>query len=138
MLFRSNISSKLSAADPIHGKSVSVSDLKLASPEEAMKYIQRYNNVVEKKSGEDGDDGNAEGDDGVDNGVNNGAAKGKKKDSANGNAVNGGSNHGSGPPGEDNATNNGSKAAQSSRLKSDRAQKTKERIKRNIVESNKS
>jgi hypothetical protein len=43
----------LSAPDPIFGKSVSVNDLILCTKEDAMKYIQRYNNVIEKKSKSD-------------------------------------------------------------------------------------
>jgi len=50
------------ALDPVLGKPVSSSDLKLCSAEEAKKYIQKYNNVLEekkkkKKEGEDGDEG---------------------------------------------------------------------------------
>ncbi len=44
----------MTTSDPVLGKPVAVSDLKLASAEEAMKYIQRYNNVVEKKEEEEG------------------------------------------------------------------------------------
>jgi tetratricopeptide (TPR) repeat protein len=59
----------LSAPDPIFGKSVSVNDLILCTKEDAMKYIQRYNNVIEKKSksdnnqeeGKEGGDGAEEG-----------------------------------------------------------------------------
>lgn len=43
------VAKALSVPDPVLGKSVSISDLKLASAEEATKYIQRYNNVIEKK-----------------------------------------------------------------------------------------
>jgi tetratricopeptide (TPR) repeat protein len=39
----------LSAPDPVMGKSVSVNDLILCTKEDAIKYIQRYNNVVEKQ-----------------------------------------------------------------------------------------
>lgn len=39
----------LTAPDPVLGKSVAVKDLVKVSRDEAMKYIQRYNNVVEKK-----------------------------------------------------------------------------------------
>lgn len=43
----------LTAPDPVLGKSVAVKDLVKVSREEAMKYIQRYNNVVEKKEKQD-------------------------------------------------------------------------------------
>jgi WD repeat-containing protein 19 len=45
------------ALDPVLGKPVSMSDLKLASPEEVTKYIQRYNNVFEEKQGEKAGEG---------------------------------------------------------------------------------
>mmetsp|Transcript_23630 Transcript_23630/g.32414 ORF Transcript_23630/g.32414 Transcript_23630/m.32414 type:complete len:1528 (-) Transcript_23630:123-4706(-) len=121
-----NISSKLSATDPIHGKSVSISDLKLCPPDEAMKYIQRYNNVVEKKAGSAGNNG----EDGVQNGVNNqdgedlDGTKVKKKD-GNGQGVD------AGEVGVEKS------APQSNKLKLDRAQKTKEKMKRSNAESNK-
>ena len=107
--------------DPIHGKSVSVSDLKLSTAEDAMKYIQRYNNVVEKKA--TNDDAGADKDSSVEGGQEgNGAdfggspdgpsaGKGKKKDGA----------------GAGEGTSNGT----ASRVKSDRAQRTKEKLKRN-------
>jgi len=44
-----NLGRTLSVPDPVMGKSVSLNDLVLATPEEATRYIQRYNNVVEKK-----------------------------------------------------------------------------------------
>lgn len=50
-----------SAPDPIHGKSVFVRDLVLVPKEDAMKYIQRYNNVLEKKEGEGEDGGGKDG-----------------------------------------------------------------------------
>lgn len=113
-------------SDPIHGKSVSISDLKLSSAEDAMKYIQRYNNVVEKKAAnEDGGadkDGSVEGgQDGIDigaspDGPNANAAKGKRKD---------------GPGGGEGAAAGPSNGSSASRLKSDRAQRTKEKLKRN-------
>jgi hypothetical protein len=62
----------LSAPDPIHGKSVTMQDLVLVSAEEAMRYIQRYNNVLEEKKaadkdgGGDGDEGAAAGEGGED------------------------------------------------------------------------
>jgi len=43
------ISRSVSAADPVLGKSVSISDLTMSTPTEALRYIQRYNNVIEKK-----------------------------------------------------------------------------------------
>lgn len=43
----------LTAPDPVLGKSIAVKDLVKVSREEAMKYIQRYNNVVEKKEKQD-------------------------------------------------------------------------------------
>jgi len=43
--------------DPVMGKPVDSSLLKLSSPDEATRYIQVYNNVLpEKKKGGDGDD----------------------------------------------------------------------------------
>jgi hypothetical protein len=45
----SSLSSSMSVSDPVMGKSVSISDLVMSTPEEAKKYIQRYNNEVEKK-----------------------------------------------------------------------------------------
>ena len=47
------ISRSVSAADPVLGKSVSISDLTVATPTEALRYIQRYNNVIEKKKEEE-------------------------------------------------------------------------------------
>lgn len=47
------ISRSVSAADPVMGKSVSISDLTVATPAEALLYIQRYNNVIEKKKTEE-------------------------------------------------------------------------------------
>lgn len=48
------------ALDPVKGKPVESSELKLATPDEAMKYIRVYNNVLEekkkKKSAEDDED----------------------------------------------------------------------------------
>ena len=35
------------------GKPISITDLKLSTAEEATKYIQRYNNVVEKPANDD-------------------------------------------------------------------------------------
>jgi WD repeat-containing protein 19 len=71
--------SSMTAPDPVLGKPVAVSDLKIASPEEAMKYIQRYNNVVEKKEpsaeGEEGvtmDSGKANGNSSPDRGARDG------------------------------------------------------------------
>jgi len=114
----------LSATDPIHGKSVSISDLKLSTPDEAMKYIQRYNNVVEKKAG-----GN-NGEEGVQNGVNNqdgedldGINNKMKKKDGNGQGV------------DDVGVERS--APQSSKLKLDRAQKTKEKLKKSNAESTK-
>ncbi len=68
----------LSAADPILGKSVSISDLVLCSKEEAMKYIQRYNNVIEKKKDDkDKDEKDTEGAEKTGEGAeNNGDGKG--------------------------------------------------------------
>ena len=54
----------LSAPDPIHGKSVTMQDLVLVSAEEAMRYIQRYNNVLEEKKAAD-KDGGGDGDEGA-------------------------------------------------------------------------
>ena len=49
--------------DPILGKPVSLDDLRLATPEDALKYIQRYNNVFEeKKDGEGAGDKEGEAD----------------------------------------------------------------------------
>ncbi|KAJ1425692.1 hypothetical protein B484DRAFT_432008, partial [Ochromonadaceae sp. CCMP2298] len=45
----SNISHALTVPDPVLGKNVSLSDLALATPEEATAYIQKYNNVEKKK-----------------------------------------------------------------------------------------
>jgi len=45
----SRISKSMSVPDPVLGKSVSINDLSLATAEEAQKYIQKYNNVLEKK-----------------------------------------------------------------------------------------
>ncbi len=45
-----------SAPDPVMGKSVSISDLVKASPEEALSYIRKYNNVVERKEEEETND----------------------------------------------------------------------------------
>lgn len=44
-----NLNKSLSVPDPVLGKSVSISDLSLATAEEAQKYIQKYNNVLDKK-----------------------------------------------------------------------------------------
>jgi WD repeat-containing protein 19 len=44
-----SLSRAMSVPDPVLGKSVTIGDLVLVTPEEALKYIQRYNNVVEKK-----------------------------------------------------------------------------------------
>lgn len=46
---KSPLSKSMSVPDPVMGKSVSLNDLVLATPEEAQRYIQRYNNVVDKK-----------------------------------------------------------------------------------------
>jgi hypothetical protein len=43
------LSRAMSVPDPVLGKSVTIGDLVLTPPEEALKYIQRYNNVIEKK-----------------------------------------------------------------------------------------
>jgi WD repeat-containing protein 19 len=48
-----NTSSVISALDPIIGQAVALNDLVLSSKEDAMRYIQRYNNVVEKKDKKD-------------------------------------------------------------------------------------
>jgi WD repeat-containing protein 19 len=48
----------LSAPDPIHGKSVTMQDLVLVTPEEAMRYIQLYNNVLDEKKLKGDDDAN--------------------------------------------------------------------------------
>lgn len=96
-----SLNRNMSVPDPVLGKSVTVADLSLATPEEALKYIQRYNNVVEKKeekkakkSGgdsatEDGDDaesGDKQADAGDDEGEGAsgraGAAAGKKAQKA--------------------------------------------------------
>lgn len=45
------------ATDPLMNKKVSVNDLKVASEEEAKKYIQRYNNVLEEKPAEEKKEG---------------------------------------------------------------------------------
>lgn len=50
---------KTHALDPVLGKPVTVADLKRTPPEDAMKYIQRYNNVKDEKEGE-GDEGGEE------------------------------------------------------------------------------
>ena len=39
--------------DPVLNKPITVSELKLASSEEATKYIQKYNNVIEEKKKEE-------------------------------------------------------------------------------------
>lgn len=39
--------------DPVLGKPITASELRLASPEEATKYIQKYNNVIEEKKKEE-------------------------------------------------------------------------------------
>ena len=55
-------SSSFVVLDPVLGKPVDPSQVKLSTPEEATRYIQVYNNVLpEKKKGKDGDD---EGDEG--------------------------------------------------------------------------
>jgi WD repeat-containing protein 19 len=45
------------AMDPILGQNVSISDLTKSTPEEAMKYIQKYNNVKEEKAKDGKDEG---------------------------------------------------------------------------------
>ena len=37
------------AVDPVLGKPISISDIKICPPEEAAAYIKRYNNVLEEK-----------------------------------------------------------------------------------------
>mmetsp|Transcript_5933 Transcript_5933/g.11338 ORF Transcript_5933/g.11338 Transcript_5933/m.11338 type:complete len:119 (+) Transcript_5933:1-357(+) len=44
------------AMDPILGQNVSISDLTKSTPEEALKYIQKYNNVKEEKPKGEKDD----------------------------------------------------------------------------------
>jgi hypothetical protein len=39
----------IGAVDPVIGKPISISDIKLCPPEEAAAYIKRYNNVLEEK-----------------------------------------------------------------------------------------
>lgn len=46
---KAGLNKSLSVPDPVMGKSVSLSDLVMATPEEAQRYIQRYNNVIDKK-----------------------------------------------------------------------------------------
>ena len=41
------------AVDPVLGKPIEAGSLSLLSPDEATKYIQRYNGVVEKKATEE-------------------------------------------------------------------------------------
>jgi WD repeat-containing protein 19 len=48
----------ISVPDPIYGKSVTLQDLTLATRDEAMLYIQRYNNVIDKKETKDGTSNN--------------------------------------------------------------------------------
>lgn len=55
--------SAIVALDPIMGKPVSIGELVLTPPEEAAKYIQRYNNVFEKKEATEGEKGDAAGKD---------------------------------------------------------------------------
>ena len=45
-----SINRTLSVPDPILGKSVTLNDLVLSTPEEALKYIQKYNNMIEKNN----------------------------------------------------------------------------------------
>ncbi len=59
------------ALDPVLNKEIRVTDLSLANPEDAKKYIQKYNNVFEEKKtkekeGEEGDD-EGEGDENTEN-----------------------------------------------------------------------
>lgn len=63
--------------DPVLGKEIKKTDLQLITPDEAKKYIQRYNNVFEEKKkkgksgGEDGDGGDDDDDDDGGDEVNN-------------------------------------------------------------------
>ena len=41
------------AVDPVVGKPISITSIKLCSPEEASAYIKRYNNVLEEKKAAD-------------------------------------------------------------------------------------
>lgn len=60
----------LSAPDPIMGMSVSVNDLILTDPADAMQYVHKYNNMIEKapkkEEGEDQDEDDGDGDGGDD------------------------------------------------------------------------
>jgi len=53
---------KVQALDPVTGKPVQLSELKKISGDEALKYIQKYNNVKEDKKEEAEDGGNEEND----------------------------------------------------------------------------
>ena len=44
-----NPSSSSSALDPVMGKPISLSDIRVCTPDEASAYIKRYNNVLEEK-----------------------------------------------------------------------------------------
>ena len=72
------VANSMTVPDPVTGKSVSIADLKIATADEAKAYIQRYNNVIEKKEEEDKDEGDegAEGEEGAQGGANGEASKG--------------------------------------------------------------
>ena len=79
---------KIVPLDPVLGKPVSLADLKKTTPEEAMKYIQKYNNVKEeKKDGEKEEDGDEENenvsDKNRDKNSNNSSSNGTKKQKKN-------------------------------------------------------
>ena len=49
----------ITAIDPVLGKPISVTAIKLCTPEEASAYIKKYNNVLEEKKGTDDSAGNS-------------------------------------------------------------------------------
>lgn len=128
------LNKSLSAPDPVLGKSVSINELILSTPEEAMSYIQRYNNVIEKKESkkrEDDEDGGDENtpQEGGRNRNNNG--DGGENGTISGNnspEKQGGGGEGSGGGGRKGGdSNNGGGGQRASKGKIDRARRMKHR-----------
>ena len=105
----SSSSGRFIALDPVLGKPVAMADLKRSTTEEAAKYIQRYNNVLEEKPKQDAD-GGGEGD--TDGRVTSEGASAGPKLSAEG-AATSGKKGGKGGAGEESKASQGRKERKS-------------------------